>query len=355
MTAEGEDEPDDDDMVGHKLPKPVCPYSYKAYREAATVGGGETEEDEENPIKPVEWSELGDVIKKHNAEINPPEVVDLTDDNGLSPWVQARHLLTEEEFSTMIKERDNGLFLWRTSLGDHHQQRACPLNINLLDMKDNRVKEEERKIAEHDKDRNQFLRHGLHQLLYIKKVFQLDTTEMMELIWREDQRMNNFPDHTRTEIYDVMVDKRRCLCKMAKLENKAKSNAVADLAAELVSAIDAAELGLQVRPDQPGTASGQAESTKRVGKIEKRVSALERYTGLKGKLKKNDAKRGRTAGVGPSDIDTDLDSPSGGGRVDHVDTDPHSDRKLERDLENPADQDAGGPVGPGEGANGGGN
>ena len=354
MTAEGEDEPDDDDMVGHKLPKPVCSYTYRAYREAATVGGGETESDEENPIKPVEWSELGDVIKKHNAEMNLPEVVDLTEDNGLSPWVQARHLLTEEEFSTMIKERDNGLFLWRTSLGDHHQQRACPLNIDLLDMKDNRVKEEERKIAEHDKDRNQFLRHGLHQLLYIKKVFQLDTTEIMELIWRKDQRMNNFPDHTRTEIYDVMVDKRRCLCKMAKLENKAKSNAVADLAAELVSAIDAAELGLQVRPDQPGAANGQAESTKRVGKIEKRVSALERYTGLKGKLK-NDAKRGRTAGVGPSDIDTDLDSPSRGDRVDHADTDPHSDRKLERDLEPPTDQDAGGPVGPGEGANGGGN
>ena len=166
--------------------------------------------------------------------------------------------------------------------------------------------------------------------------------------------MNNFPDHTRTEIYDVMVDKRRCLCKMAKLENKAKSNAVADLAAELVSAIDAAELGLQVRPDQPGTASGQAESTKRVGKIEKRVSALERYTGLKGKLK-NDAKRGRPARLEPSDIDTDLDSPSRGDRVDHADTDPHSDRKLERDLEPPTDQDAGGPVGPGEGANGGGN
>ena len=125
----------------------------------------------------------------------------------------------------MIKEKSNGLFLWRASLGDHHRRWVSPLNIDLLDNREHRIMEDRDKIARHDKKRGQFLRYGLQQVLYIKKVFELSTTELIELVLREDQKMDNFPDYSREEIYDVMIDKCCCLCKMAKLEGKAKSRA----------------------------------------------------------------------------------------------------------------------------------
>ena len=57
-------------------------------------------------------------------------------------------------------------------------------------------------MARHEDKREQLLHYGLHQILYVKKVFEMSTEELIETILRENERMGNFPNHTRKEILD---------------------------------------------------------------------------------------------------------------------------------------------------------
>ena len=109
----------------------------------------------------------------------------------------------------MAGEKQNGLFLWRASLGGRHGGWGSPINEDLLDNRKCRAMEEREKIAKHDEERNRFLHHELQEVLYIKKAFELSIAELVDHVLREDEKMNDFPNHSYKEIYNIMTNKGR--------------------------------------------------------------------------------------------------------------------------------------------------
>ena len=125
---------------------------------------------------------------------------ELMEEMKTKAWAKAKDLRSREEAKMMAKEKQNGIFLWRASLGGRHGGWGSPINEDLLDNRKKMIKEEREMIKNHENDRNKYLKFGLQQMLYVKKCFNLSLAKLIELIVREDDETNNFLDHSRTEI-----------------------------------------------------------------------------------------------------------------------------------------------------------
>ena len=326
----GEDQtsgPDALDIIlsAKKLPTPVPAYK-KADNDSDEHNGNE------NPTTDIKgWREA---FRKYNEEINLPRSEDgpetMTKSNtmtmtqagtaervtrmstGLKPWIQALKLLEEEAGPKMVKEMNNGSFLWEQTPGSQ----LPPLNTHQFDNSRKIAVEDKDKEVEHNKRRGKFLRHGLQQVMYMKRVFDLSLADLYELILREDNRTRGFPLHTRDEIYDAMINNRQSPKKLARQATSnsrtpynRRAEVIAELSSAIITGLESAESEiLQARADQPEIIRARAMATvsREAGvapadsctklchqKIRKRVRTLELYTGLKQK-KGNDVRGGWT-------------------------------------------------------------
>ena len=67
---------------------------------------------------------------------------ELIEEMKAEAWAKAKDLRSKEEEKIMAKEKQNGIFLWRASLGGRHGGWGAPINEDLLDNRKKMIEEE---------------------------------------------------------------------------------------------------------------------------------------------------------------------------------------------------------------------
>ena len=75
-----------------------------------------------------------------------------------------------------------------------------------------KMEEEKSKIDNHEERREELIGKGLHNVLFIRKVFGMTLEEMIDIIIREDERMNNFASYTKQEIAEFLSSSCKAAC-----------------------------------------------------------------------------------------------------------------------------------------------
>ena len=229
--------------------------------------------------------------------------------------------------------------------------------------------DDKNKEVDHNRRRGKFLRHGLQQVMYMKRFFDLSMADLYELILREDNVSRGFPDYTRDEVYDAMINNRDSPKKLirgggpttSRGPYNRRAEVIAELSSAIITGIESAETDiLQARAvstravtREPGVPPEESCGKLCHQRIRKRVRTLELHTGLKQKSpkekKKNDVRVRWTCSACTFNSTGGRSAPTATNCPYYPDDDPSDNGVTEEETEPRENPDIQGPGGPEDG------